>query len=204
MTHAERILALLATQPAAWFDDDELSAMLHIRPRQTVNQVCRRLAGEGRIRREVHGNKICNALATSAQRPVRPTGLTDLPQGPARTEAATLLRRCADTMSALHVDDAAARLRRAAAASDTRQVLVECRWALERMLAACGVSGRANLAQAIDDWSGTASSDVRIVRQHMHTVRVLGNEAAHGVSTPDWSDVSLAARALSLAAERMR
>lgn len=49
-THSHRIMALLATSPP--LDDDEIAQALSITPRQTVNQICRRLAGEGVLKRE--------------------------------------------------------------------------------------------------------------------------------------------------------
>jgi len=50
MTHADRILGALSRYPQG-LDDDELSTLLGITPRQAVNQVCRRLAAAGVIRR---------------------------------------------------------------------------------------------------------------------------------------------------------
>jgi hypothetical protein len=60
-THAERIINLLARMPG--LDDDEIARELAIAPRQTVNQVCRSLAGSGKLVRERGiGGKIVNSL----------------------------------------------------------------------------------------------------------------------------------------------
>lgn len=58
-TNTDRILALLARQPG--LDDDEISRITGIRPRQQVNQICRRLAGQKRlVRRPAASGKIGN------------------------------------------------------------------------------------------------------------------------------------------------
>lgn len=59
--HAQRILDLLANRSA--LDDDEISTTLNIKPRQQVNQICRRLERDGLVRRE-HGlrGKIVNIV----------------------------------------------------------------------------------------------------------------------------------------------
>ena len=60
-THADRIINLLARVPG--LDDDEIARELAIQPRQTVNQVCRRLAACGTLIRERGiGGKIVNRL----------------------------------------------------------------------------------------------------------------------------------------------
>jgi hypothetical protein len=60
-THADRIIGLLARKPC--LDDDEIATELTIEPRQTVNQVCRRLAAHGKIVRERGSSgKIINRL----------------------------------------------------------------------------------------------------------------------------------------------
>ena len=71
-THAERIMTLLAQKPG--LNDDEIARELSIEPRQTVNQVCRRLEARGVIERSRGpSGKIVNAL-TGAEpvRAVRP------------------------------------------------------------------------------------------------------------------------------------
>ena len=50
MTYAELIINLLAQQPG--LDDDQLARQLGIEPRQTVNQLCRRLEVQGLLVRE--------------------------------------------------------------------------------------------------------------------------------------------------------
>lgn len=65
MTHADRIIAFLQRNPDRWFSDDEISAALAIRPRQTVNQVARRLAQENRILRELVQGKTRNTIPSS-------------------------------------------------------------------------------------------------------------------------------------------
>lgn len=62
MSHTERILAYLREHPNQWFDDDELSFSLDIRPRQTVNQICRVLASAGDIRRQKRDGKLRNTM----------------------------------------------------------------------------------------------------------------------------------------------
>ncbi len=64
MGNVERILDFLGSHPKDRYDDDQLSELLDIRPRQTINQICRRLASEGRIRRELVGGKIRNWVGT--------------------------------------------------------------------------------------------------------------------------------------------
>ena len=64
-THAEQIIALLSRWPG--LDDDEIAGRLRISPRQTVNQVCRRLADSGVLSRaEGSGGKIINTLCGGA------------------------------------------------------------------------------------------------------------------------------------------
>ena len=50
MTNAERIVEALRRQSG--LDDDELSRLTDVTPRQQVNQICRRLESEGKLRRE--------------------------------------------------------------------------------------------------------------------------------------------------------
>ncbi len=60
-THAQRIVELLRQR--AGLDDDEIAKALSIEPRQTVNQVCNRLAKRNVIRRERGlSGKIVNRL----------------------------------------------------------------------------------------------------------------------------------------------
>lgn len=69
MSHGEVILTFLKQNSSEWFGDDELSERLHITPRQTVNQVCRRLAKEGRIRRQSVGGRIKNGIVGMSEPP---------------------------------------------------------------------------------------------------------------------------------------
>ncbi|MBK0399063.1 hypothetical protein H0I76_07670 [Limibaculum sp. M0105] len=63
-THAERIMALLAQSPE--LNDDEIAEKLCIKPRQTVNQICRRLEQRGALERRVGAaGKIVNVLASA-------------------------------------------------------------------------------------------------------------------------------------------
>ncbi|MDG4901410.1 MULTISPECIES: hypothetical protein [unclassified Mesorhizobium] len=69
-THAQRIMELLLQRPG--LDDDEIARTLGIEPRQTVNQICRRLAARGSLRRERGaGGKIVNVPGngSAASRP---------------------------------------------------------------------------------------------------------------------------------------
>lgn len=65
MTNANRVLDFLEQHPGQWFDDDQLSAVLNIRPRQQMNQICARLAREGRIDRKRTEGKVRNSWADS-------------------------------------------------------------------------------------------------------------------------------------------
>jgi hypothetical protein len=71
MSHRERVIAALAAHPG--LDDDELSRTTGIRPRQQVNQICRRLETEGALRR-VSGpdGKIVNMLTAGSLQPSHP------------------------------------------------------------------------------------------------------------------------------------
>jgi hypothetical protein len=60
-SNAQRILDLLARRSA--LDDDKISTILNITPRQQVNQICRRLERDGLVRREYGPRgKIVNIL----------------------------------------------------------------------------------------------------------------------------------------------
>jgi hypothetical protein len=68
--HADRIVNLLARMPG--LDDDQIARELAIEPRQTVNQVCRRLAERGQIVRERDSNgKLVNRLPNADLLPTR-------------------------------------------------------------------------------------------------------------------------------------
>lgn len=59
MTNIERVLEAIKRNTGR--DDDELSVMLSIRPRQQVNQICHKLEKQGQIVREIGRNgKIVN------------------------------------------------------------------------------------------------------------------------------------------------
>jgi len=67
-THTERIIDLLGRRPG--IDDDEIARVLRIEPRQTVNQVCRRLAERGLVSRVRGDNgKIINNLTGGSPAP---------------------------------------------------------------------------------------------------------------------------------------
>jgi biotin operon repressor len=73
----DRILALLADRPG--LDDDEIASALGIAPRQTVNQICRRLADQGVILRERGPRgKIVNLLSGKARPKQAPAVLPQL------------------------------------------------------------------------------------------------------------------------------
>lgn len=86
-THRDRVLRTLRVigQP---LDDDQLSTHTSIRPRQTVNQVCRTLEREGLLRRYIGSDgKIVNELfASDADRSVpsdeSSERMTSIEQGP--------------------------------------------------------------------------------------------------------------------------
>ena len=88
-TIAERILDTLRVSGRPW-DDDELAHRLGVAQRQTVNQICRRLASDGRINRYIgETGTLVNALpepppheavnVLAAADPAR--GLVDIPAG---------------------------------------------------------------------------------------------------------------------------
>jgi hypothetical protein len=61
-------------------DDDQLSQYLQVRPRQTINQVCRKLADRGLIRRvDGPSGKIVNVVVH--EQPPGPVSSGDLPTG---------------------------------------------------------------------------------------------------------------------------
>ena len=69
-THSARMMTLLASSPG--LNDDEIARELSIEPRQTVNQVCRRLAARGvLIRTTGRAGKIINTLVNASAMPER-------------------------------------------------------------------------------------------------------------------------------------
>lgn len=87
MTREDEVLRFLSSRPGEWFDDDQLSGLLGIYPRQQVNHICNRLAEVARIRRESRGGKLCNSAmaslplsspGTSPTHPLRPAPPTDV------------------------------------------------------------------------------------------------------------------------------
>ncbi len=84
MANPDRILAYLQ-ETRGWYSDEDLSVALGIRPRQQVNQICRRLAAEGRIRRGDMGGVIGNAAIGTSSRGTSETG--SLPGSPSTTAA---------------------------------------------------------------------------------------------------------------------
>lgn len=67
-SHTSRIMALLANSPG--LNDDEIAIELSIEPRQTVNQVCRRLAARGVLERTIgSAGKIVNTLVNASAMP---------------------------------------------------------------------------------------------------------------------------------------
>lgn len=75
-THADRIITLLAGTPG--LDDDEIAKELAIEPRQTVNQVCRRLAESGKlVRQRGTGGKIVNRLPDPSE-PLTAPGASEI------------------------------------------------------------------------------------------------------------------------------
>jgi hypothetical protein len=78
-THAHRIIELLTRTPG--LNDDEIAKVLGIEPRQTVNQICRRLAAIGQLRRErAPSGKIVNVIGEGSK--PAPRGLTAQKQKP--------------------------------------------------------------------------------------------------------------------------
>jgi hypothetical protein len=84
-THAERIIALLSEWPG--LDDDEIARALSIEPRQTVNQICRRLAASGVLRRgRGPSGKIVNSVGEGST-PIMPLP-SRTPPSPTESKAA--------------------------------------------------------------------------------------------------------------------
>ena len=103
MTHADRILSALRRYPQG-LDDDELSSLLGITPRQAVNQVCRRLAAAGLIRRayDPDRGKLTNywtesrqgvSQGTGTRQAGRPVGAAPISQLAEQHVAAYFMRR---------------------------------------------------------------------------------------------------------------
>jgi hypothetical protein len=83
-THTERIIDLLGRRPG--IDDDEIARVLRIEPRQTVNQVCRRLAERGLVSRVRGDNgKIINNLTGGSPAPGTDRAPSLVPANFART-----------------------------------------------------------------------------------------------------------------------
>ena len=77
-SHRDSVLAALrlSSQP---LDDDQLAARTNIRPRQQVNQICRKLYQSGLIRRCLGPNqKIVNELVPPAGESPAPAGLASM------------------------------------------------------------------------------------------------------------------------------
>lgn len=93
-THAERIVELLEKSPQ--LDDDEIAKTLLIEPRQTVNQICNRLAKNGVLRREIGPRgKIVNGLvggchSRTPRAPKKPGGSSQQKQTTRRSVGRTL------------------------------------------------------------------------------------------------------------------
>lgn len=60
MTHSKTIVELLRDRLG--LDDDEISRLTGIKPRQQVNQICLRLERNGKLKRDGSGRKIVNSL----------------------------------------------------------------------------------------------------------------------------------------------
>src|ERR1700722_8305845 len=73
MTNTERIIAVLRSTPG--LDADELSSMTAIRPRQQVNQICRRLEASGVLSRvrKADGKIVNVPVERDAQTASRPS-----------------------------------------------------------------------------------------------------------------------------------
>src|SRR4051794_3384056 len=72
VTNRERILRTLRLSSSA-LDDDQLAQRVGITPRQTVNQICRRLSADGIVDRVTGPDgKIVNVLISSPEIPQPP------------------------------------------------------------------------------------------------------------------------------------
>jgi hypothetical protein len=91
MSQRERLLLAIAGHPG--LDDDELSELTGIRPRQAVNVACRALEREGRVRRRVGARgKLVNELnETKPREPATPSKAALAIPGPRPFPAATLV-----------------------------------------------------------------------------------------------------------------
>jgi len=83
-TIKEKILEFLARQKCRGYDDDQLSEILKISPRQSVNIICRGLVMEGKIiRAKQIGGKIQNFLNTEeCRKKIEEEGYIPVPVGP--------------------------------------------------------------------------------------------------------------------------
>ena len=88
ITIENRILEYLHDYPDG-LDDDQISDALSIKPRQSVNQACRRLESEGKLRRvKLYGPKIRNYLIGGQEPQLKMLVIPDLSsEGPWHTEA---------------------------------------------------------------------------------------------------------------------
>ena len=184
MTNAERIVQFLSQRHGLWFDDDELSDALDIRPRQQVNQICRRLQGSGLTLRERRNGKTANCAA--AGQPGLPTSAAASPPPPP-PEIVQSLRRLRDALEACAIE-----LRRLGLSAaepilseqlgrpDPRGILVMARTICEALVARGGVALEGGLQAAIDNLVRSRSPGADLLRTRLNTVRVLGNQAAHG------------------------
>lgn len=190
MTNAARIADFLQEHPGEWFDDDELSRALGIVPRQQVNQACRRLLAQGRIQRERRERKLANCAVPpagvpppvpAATRPRRPpeAAAEDDAAAPAATPLAAALAACVVEVRRLGLGELEPLLGEQLRHPDRRAVLLVGRTVCAALVARSGVSLERGLGAAIDERT-RRSPGSDLLRTHLHTVRLLGNQAAHG------------------------
>lgn len=189
MTNAGRIADFLEEHPGEWFDDDELSGTLGIVPRQQVNQACRWLLAQGRIQRERRQGKLANCAVPpdgvppvpAAARPRRPpeAATEDDAAAPAATPIAAALAACVVEVRRLGLGELEPLLGEQLRHPDRRAVLLVGRTVCAALVARSGVSRERGLGAAIDERT-RRSPGSDLLRTHLHTVRLLGNQAAHG------------------------
>ena len=201
MTHANRIVTFLKEHPGEWFDDDELSRLLSIAPRQTVNMTCRKLAADGLIAREKQGGKIANAVADATR--VSHPAKANAPTADDRMSALSAHALCVQQFETKGLRDLVRYLREPGIDASPWIFVAQYRRVLEKYLDLAGIpkSREVPLDKRIEQWARQNPGEGSLLRNHMHTIRGLGNQGLHEDQV-DWSDVLVGAYALLAIGQR--
>lgn len=203
MTHANRIVTFLKEHRGEWFDDDELSRLLSITPRQTVNMTCRKLAADGLVARERQGGKIANAIADVPW--VSDPAKAKVPTADGRMNALSAHTLCVQQFETKGLYGLVHYLREPGIKESPRLLVAQYRRVLEKYLDLAGIRKSRDfpLDKRIDQWARQNPGDGALLRHHMHIIRGLGNQAVHEDQI-DWSDVLVGAYALLAIGQRTR